>query len=91
MCEKLWTLPILADWVLEHTLQPKAVVSGFFRISENVFLLNDPDRGFGTGFVGRDERWAFAWEIFKRYPLFGVGYDYYRNEGAELSPHNLWL
>jgi len=51
--------------------------------------LDDENRGVGTGFVGRDERWGYAWNAFMASPLFGVGFGYFRDAARlDLSPHN---
>lgn len=58
-------------------------------ISE-VFLLNDPYRGVGTGFVGRDTLWQNAFDAFITSPIFGNGYGYFdaiKSAGA----HNFFL
>jgi hypothetical protein len=62
------------------------------RNMSGIFSLDDKYRGVGTGFVGREERWEFAWDTFKRNPIFGVGFGYFRNEEmADYTPHNMWL
>ncbi len=43
-------------------------------ISTDVFKLNDPYRGLGSGFTGRSDLWAEAINTWMRAPLFGVGY-----------------
>ena len=59
------------------------------RISD-MFLLNDQYRGIGTGYVGREDRWENAWNIFTQSPIFGVGFSYFR-VGGSLSPHSMWF
>jgi hypothetical protein len=54
----------------------------------NLFLLDDSYRGFGTGFVGREERWDYAWNAFLQFPLSGVGFGYF---SYGLTPHSMWL
>jgi O-antigen ligase len=55
----------------------------------SVLQLDDEYRGIGTGFVGRDERWEFAWNTFLASPLFGVGFGYFRDAArSDLTPHN---
>lgn len=54
-----------------------------------LLLLNDSYRGFGTGYVGRDEHWEYAWEVFLQSPFFGVGFGYFRT--GVVTPHDLWL
>lgn len=36
--------------------------------------ITDPNRGFGSGFTGRTEKWKLSYEIFKSNPIFGIGY-----------------
>jgi O-antigen ligase len=55
-----------------------------------IMLLDDPYRGLGTGFVGREERWDYALETFLQHPVFGVGFGYF-NLRNDPTPHNLWL
>lgn len=43
-------------------------------ISTDVFKVNDPYRGLGSGFTGRSDLWAEAINTWMRSPLFGVGY-----------------
>jgi O-antigen ligase len=59
------------------------------RIS-SLFLLDDPHRGVGTGYVGREDRWENAWNVFTQSPIFGVGFSYFRAYGS-LTPHSMWL
>lgn len=55
-----------------------------------VFLTDDPYRGFGTGFVGRSDRWQAAWNSFLEKPLFGQGFGFYESTGVE-SAHNFYM
>jgi O-antigen ligase len=55
----------------------------------NLFLLDDQYRGVGTGYVGREDHWASAWETFTESPIFGIGFGYFR-DGA-VTPHSMWL
>lgn len=36
--------------------------------------ITDPERGYGSGFTGRLEKWKLSYEIFKSSPIFGIGY-----------------
>ena len=55
-----------------------------------MMLLDDVNRGFGTGFVGRQERWENALEAFLQHPVFGVGFGYFSSHNED-TPHNFWL
>ncbi|MCZ8086724.1 MAG: O-antigen ligase family protein [Brevundimonas sp.] len=55
-----------------------------------LFMLTDQHRGIGTGFVGRSERWAHAYELFTQQYVFGVGASYFESRG-EFGPHNYFL
>lgn len=55
----------------------------------DLFKLEDEYRGVGTGFVGREERWESAWNAFLQFPLFGVGFGYFKADIP--SPHSMWL
>lgn len=54
------------------------------------FMMDDPNRGLGTGFVGRTERWSIAWDSFTDTPLFGQGFGYYERTGLE-GAHNFYM
>jgi O-antigen ligase len=56
----------------------------------HILLFDDQYRGFGTGFVNRNERWELAWSTFSSHPLFGVGFG---NElvVGDAAPHSFWL
>lgn len=56
----------------------------------NIFRASDESRGLGTGFVGREERWMQALEIFKNNPLLGGGFAAFESDDM-LSPHNYFL
>jgi O-antigen ligase len=67
-----------------------AMALDFNRISD-FLLLDDEYRGIGTGYVGREERWAFSWNLFLQYPLFGAGFGFFRQESMEdFAPHSMW-
>lgn len=55
-----------------------------------LFLLDDEDRGDGTGFVGRGDRWDLALSLFQENPLLGVGLGYFSKADID-SPHNYYL
>jgi hypothetical protein len=60
----------------------------FQRLSE-IFRLDDPQRGLGTGFVGRSDRWVLGQRLFLESPLFGKGIGYVEASGLP-SPHNIF-
>lgn len=68
-----------------------AVVFGLlYRESvSHLFLLDDQYRGFGTGFVGREEHWDSALSVFMQSPFFGIGFGYFRKD--VVTPHSMWL
>ena len=39
--------------------------------------LTDSERGFGSGFTGRLDKYLLSFEVFKQRPLFGMGYGLY--------------
>lgn len=44
-------------------------------VSSSVLLLDDPDRGVGSGLTGRLEGWSAALETIAENPFFGTGFD----------------
>lgn len=60
------------------------------QFSDLVLLANDTERGLGTGFVGRDVRWASGFGIFLENPLIGAGISAFDGEAA-VAPHNAFL
>lgn len=56
----------------------------------DLLMVNDQYRGVGTGFVGRSERWAQAYELFTQQYVFGVGASYFESRGYA-GPHNYFL
>ncbi|WP_413432840.1 O-antigen ligase family protein [Crateriforma spongiae] len=58
---------------------------------DKAMLSNDVHRGMGTGFVGREERWRDAFEVFSSSPFTGVGLSYYDRSSERESPHNAIL
>jgi O-antigen ligase len=60
--------------------------------ANDVFKVDDPLRGFGTGGTGRDVFWRAALLLWWQHPLFGVGYllhEYYMPLGYEA--HNAYI
>ena len=58
--------------------------------TENIFLMSDESRGVGTGFVGREDRWNQALNIFYENPFLGGGFAAFDKTGM-LTPHNYFL
>jgi hypothetical protein len=56
-------------------LAPSTLESGISLVSSQILLIDDPDRGVGTGMVGRDVTWQHAMSLFRGNPFFGVGLD----------------
>jgi O-Antigen ligase len=50
------------------------VVDAIGYIRSTVLALNDPNRGINSGFTGRTELWAAAFDVWLKSPLLGVGY-----------------
>ncbi len=59
-------------------------------VMSSLLLIDDEYRGGGTGFVGRDERWANALNAFYASPFWGNGLYYFESKGIE-STHNFYL
>lgn len=59
-------------------------------VMTKLMLINDSDRGAGTDFVGRGERWALAYKKFLENPIIGAGLGWY-DRLVESSPHNFYL
>jgi O-antigen ligase len=63
-------------------------------VADDVLLLNDPYRGFGTGMAGRDTNVAFGLELFVEHPLAGVGFGRsprLADEAVGASIHNAYV
>jgi O-antigen ligase len=61
-------------------------------VDNDVLLLNDPERGLGSGFTNRIELWQAAWALWKSHPVFGVGYgEGLTDFGYTAYAHNLVL
>jgi O-antigen ligase len=61
-----------------------------FPILVQAMMFDDIHRGADTGFVGRADRWAFAWQTFLSRPLTGRGLGSYADLDME-SPHDFFL
>lgn len=56
----------------------------------SMLLLDDTHRGSSSGFVGREERWQTALNLFSDNPIIGSGFSIYQKDGI-LSAHNYFL
>jgi O-antigen ligase len=58
----------------------------------DVLLLDDDERGIGTGFTGRLEIWQAAYELWRENFFFGVGYGQHVEQmGLGIYAHNMML
>jgi O-antigen ligase len=61
-------------------------------IMSDVLKIDDPDRGAGQGFTGRDVGWAEAIDLWMNHPLFGVGFRQHEQLLTGISSaHNAYL
>lgn len=58
-------------------------------VANDVLRLTDAQRGTGTGFVGRSDRWLVGQRLFNQSPLVGVGWGGIEELGLR-SPHNIF-
>lgn len=70
---------------------PESPVQAASYIANTIFLLDDPNRGLGTGFVGRDETWGLALAAFAENPVFGAGMDRTGRTADGLAVHSGYL
>jgi hypothetical protein len=59
-------------------------------VLNGVLLADDVNRGFDTGFTGREGRWLLAFQAFASSPLIGIGIGTYWI-GLAPSPHDAFL
>jgi len=67
-----------------------------FTLMENIvseiFRLDDPYRGTGSGFVGRAQLWQATWELFTAHPFVGFGLgQHVIGAHLEMYAHNMYL
>jgi len=61
-------------------------------ITNDLLMLSDPGRGFGSGVSGRASAWRESWDLFTSHPWLGVGYrQHERFLTTEASAHNAYL
>lgn len=60
---------------------------------KHVFAINDPRRGLGSGFTGRDQAWSEAIDVWLSAPILGVGFRKHEElmVVTRLSSHNAYL
>lgn len=88
--ERVIKLEVVVVFVLFLTLVSVVLSVEILGLFNQVFLVEDVNRGIGTGFVGRGERWAQAIELFYSNPWFGGGFSAFDVDGL-LTPHNFVL
>lgn len=54
-------------------LSPNLMASVSDYVLNDIFFINNPNRGLGSGFVGRDETWAVAFKDMESAPFTGMG------------------
>ena len=61
-------------------------------ITNDLLMLSDPGRGFGSGVSGRASAWRESWDLFTSHPWLGVGYRQHEKFlASEASAHNAYL
>ena len=58
--------------------------------ADAVFKLDDPNRGLGTGFTGRDTIWGAAIDMWRSHPFLGAGW-HHQDTLLEVGSHNSYL
>lgn len=58
-------------------------------VNSEVLMLDDPNRGLGTGLVGRTESFQVFWNIFSKNPWLGIGLDNAAWQGIETVDESL--
>ena len=81
---------LLVALLLAFFLAPYHVDAAIDGIASKALLLDHPERGLGTGLVGRVDTWPVAWNAFLEHPLFGFGMDQIRTP-LGLAVHNGYL
>lgn len=77
--------------VVAVTLDPY-ILNAIHYVGSEVFLLDSPERGLGSGFTGRSELWAAAYDIWLKSPLLGIGFRQHEQFMPDGMPaHNAYL
>lgn len=76
-------IPLLAAIVSAVVINYDSIES----VVSQVLLFGDINRGIGSGFTGRMERWAFGFNAFLDAPLFGQGYGFYYDK-PDITAHS---
>jgi len=80
---------LLLSGILLYSFHPADIVDF---ILDKVLLINDDERGLGTGATGRLEIWQAAFDLWLDHPLVGVGYQQSSAYiGFGLYAHNMIL
>jgi O-antigen ligase len=69
------------------------LVISFPDLLENMLWINDPRRGLGSGFTGRDQAWSEAIDVWRSAPILGVGFRKHEElmVVSGVSAHNAYL
>lgn len=60
-------------------------------VSHDVLLVDSPDRGIDSGFTGRTTIWAETFDLWLKFPLFGIGFRQHEQFLAGAPAHNAYL
>jgi O-antigen ligase len=72
------------------TLFPSYVGNTTMAVANDLLKLDDPTRGVGQGFTGRDVIWAETFDIWLRAPVLGVGFRQHE-KFLHVAGHNAYL
>jgi hypothetical protein len=72
-------------------VSPSAMTRASDFVANQVFMANNPNRGLGSGFVGRDETWAVAIRDVSANPVSGKGMQQSGQTLLGLPIHNGYL
>ena len=72
-------------------VSPSAMTQASDFVANQIFMANNPNRGLGSGFVGRDETWAVALKDVAASPIAGKGMQQSGQTLLGLPIHNGYL